>query len=210
MSGEEPVKATAPMPGPAPTPESMRASVLNKWRWSTAARDGALISIRPLQRDDEQREIEFIESLSEQSRHFRMFTPLKYLSRELLSQFMDVDYDRRMALVATVGSGNEEQFIGVVRYGPTDQSDVAELGITVTDAWQRRGVATILIEALERFAVLHGFRNLTGLVLPDNHAMLQLARRLGFAIEYDPAEHLMRISKQLTSDVTVGAQPREP
>jgi hypothetical protein len=113
---------------------------LDEWTWTTAARDGTPITVRPLRRDDEQREIAFISSLSERSRYFRMFTPLRFLSPQLLSQFMDVDYDRRMALVATVGSGDEETFVGVARYVVTDRPDRAELGVTVTDAWHRRGI----------------------------------------------------------------------
>ena len=160
------------MLAPPPTPR------LDEWIWTTATRDGAPVTIRPLRPDDEEREIAFIDSLSERSRYFRMFTPLKFLSPQLLSQFMDVDYDRRMALVATVASGDSETFVGVARYGETDRADRAELGITVTDAWQRRGIATILLHGLMRFARRHGFRELTGVVLPENHAMLELARRL--------------------------------
>lgn len=175
-------------------------SKLDEWIWTTAARDGTRITIRPLCRDDEQREIAFIDSLSERSRYFRMFTPLRFLSPQLLSQFMDVDYDRRMALVATVGADDEETFVGVVRYGATDELDRAELGVTVTDAWQRRGIATILMRALMRFARGHGFRELTGVVLPDNHAMIALARSLGFTVTLDPAAHLMKISRDLEFD----------
>ncbi|HEY0682254.1 MAG TPA: GNAT family N-acetyltransferase [Steroidobacter sp.] len=176
---------------------------LDDWTWTAVARDGAPIKIRPLRRDDEQREIAFIGSLSERSRYFRVFTPLKFLSRELLSQFMDVDYDRRMALVATVGDADKEQFVGVARYGSTDRAERAELGVTVTDAWQRRGIATLLIRALMRFAQMHGYRELTGIVLPENHAMLALARSLGFTIDYDPAEHAMKISHQLGDPVAM-------
>jgi RimJ/RimL family protein N-acetyltransferase len=173
------------------------APKLDEWIWTTAARDGTPVTIRPLRRGDEQREIAFIEWLSERTRYFRMFTPLKFLSPQMLGQFMDVDYDRRMALVATIGSGDDEKFVGVARYAATDRPDRAELGVTVTDDWQRRGVATILIRALMRFAQGHGFRELTGVVLPENHAMLELARSLGFKITLDAVAHVMRISRDL-------------
>lgn len=173
---------------------------LDAWVWNTVTRDGAAITVRPLRKDDEQREIDFIASLSERSRHFRMFAPLRFLTPQLLSQFMDVDYDRRMALVATVGSGCDERFVGVARYAATDRPGSAELGITVTDAWQRRGVATILLRALARFAVGHGFRELTGIVLPENHAMLEFARSLGFAAKYDPVDHVMKLSHDIGSE----------
>lgn len=181
---------------------ALATRALDEWTWLAADRSGGSIKIRPLRRDDQQREIAFIDSLSERSRFFRMFTPLKFLSPELLSQFMDVDYDRRMALVATVGDGEQGTFVGVARYGPTDRPERAELGITGADAWHRRGIATLLVRALMRFAQEHGFQELAGVVLPDNHAMLELARSLGFTIHHDPAEHVMKISRRLDASPT--------
>lgn len=181
---------------PPPTPS------LDEWTWTTATRDGAPITVRPLRREDEQREIAFMASLSERSRFLRLFTPLKFLSPQLLSHFMDVDYDRRMALVATIDDAGKESFVGVARYGATDRAERAELGVTVADTWQRRGIATILVKALMRFAQAHGFRELTGVVLPENHAMLALARSLGFTVEYDAAEHVMRIAYEIVSAPT--------
>lgn len=172
-------------------------SASDEWTWTTTTSDGASIKIRPLRRGDEQREIAFVGSLSERSRYFRLFTPLRFLTPQLLSHFMDVDYDRRMALVATVGDAEKEEFVGVARYGATDRPERAELGVTVADAWQRRGIATLLIRALIRFARSHGFRELIGVVLPENQGMLALARSLGFTTHYDPAEHVMKISRQL-------------
>lgn len=172
-------------------------TTLDEWVWTAKARDGTPITVRPLRKDDEQREIAFVSSLSERTRYFRMFTPLKYLTPQMLHEFMNVDYDRRMALVATVGTGDQEEFVGVARYGSTDQSDQAELGITVTDAWQRRGIAAILVRALMRFAEAHGFRELTGVVLPENYAMIQLARSLGFTTHMDASAHVIRISRKL-------------
>jgi hypothetical protein len=48
-----------------------------------------------------------------------------------------------------------------------------------------------------RFAQAHSFRQLSGVVLPENHAMVALARSLGFRIDYDAAEHVMRIAHEL-------------
>ena len=144
------------------------AAALAEWTSTATTRNAAQVCIRPLRPDDREREIEFINSLSEQSRYFRLFTPLKFLPPHLLDQLMDIDYDRRMALVATVGCGCAEQFVGIARYGETDHPSSAELGITVTDAWQRCGIARLLMAELMRFARWRGFRRLTGIVLPQS------------------------------------------
>jgi acetyltransferase len=50
---------------------------------------------------------------------------------------------------------------------------------------------------LVRYARRRGLRRMTGIVLPENHAMLSLAKSLGFTTKFDPVEHIMKISCEL-------------
>jgi acetyltransferase len=173
-------------------------------RWTTHARTrrGTGLCIRPLRTDDRELEIQFINSLSERSRYLRLFTPLKFLPRHLIDQLMDIDYRQRMAFVATIQQDGAEQFVGVARYGETDQPSVAELGVSVADAWQRDGIASSLIRQLIRYAREQGIHRLTGQVLPENQAMIALARRLSFTVSYEPAQHIFQISRDLDAPET--------
>jgi RimJ/RimL family protein N-acetyltransferase len=168
--------------------------LLADWTSHVSTRVGVEICIRPLRADDREREVEFITSLSERTRYMRMFAPLKFLRPHLLNLLMDIDYRERMAFVATVERDGRERFLGLARYAVTDEPGVVELGITVTDDWQRRGIARLLMAELMRFAAWRGMRKIVGSVLPENHQMLALARRLGFTVSYDPAARLMQIS----------------
>lgn len=170
---------------------------LQCWKTSRTLRDGTRVCIRPLWRDDRGREIVFIESLSEQTRYFRMMAPLRYLSKHLLEQLMNVDYSQSMAFAATIGEGDAERFVGLARYGKTDQPDTVELAITVTDQWQRHGIARELIEHLVRFATAQGYRRMIGWVLYDNHRMLKLARACGFKIRIAPEHGALEIVRNL-------------
>jgi RimJ/RimL family protein N-acetyltransferase len=172
-------------------------SGLERWVNQVRSRRGAALCIRPLRADDREREAAFINGLSERSRYFRLFTPLKFLPRHLIDQLMDIDYRRRMAFVATTLEEGAEQFVGVARYAETDEAGTAELGVSVADAWQRSGIASLLLEQLIAYAREQNIRRLTGLVLPDNEAMIALARRLGFIVSYDAAQHLFRMSRDL-------------
>lgn len=156
------------------------------------------VCIRPLRPDDREREIAFVASLSQRSRYLRLLTPLRTLPPRLLDQFMNVDGDRRMALVATTTSNGSEEFIGVARYCAQPGSTTAELGVAVTDAWQRRGIASLLVKPLLRFAKSHGFVRIEGFVLPENVPMLALARQLGFSVGYSSSERLMHIAYGLS------------
>ena len=173
------------------------ATVHERWTSRVRTRTGAELCIRPLRADDREREVAFIESLSERTRYFRLFTPLRFLPPHLLDQLMDVDYRTRMAFVATrIGEGGEE-FVGLARYGQTDQPTAAEIAVTVTDTWQHSGIGRLLMLELIRFAREIGLRRLVGDVLPENVAMLALARALGFKVRYDAERHLMAITREL-------------
>jgi acetyltransferase len=173
------------------------AELLARWTSQSKARDGSRLCIRPLRPDDREREAEFINSLSERTRFYRMMTPLKFLPPHLLDRLMDIDYDRRMAFVATVEQDGREQFVGIARYGETDRPDTVELGVTVTDRWQRHGIARLLISELVRFARWRGVRRIEGIVLPDNLPMIELAKSLGFHVRHDYKQHVVVISNQL-------------
>jgi len=174
------------------------AEALARCTFASFCRDGAPIFIRPLRRSDRRLEEAFIASLSESTRFFRMLAPLRHLSVELLDRFMDVDGVRQAAIIATTRrQDGSEYMVGIARYALTDQPATAEIGVTVTDAWQRRGVATLLVEALIGLARERGIQRLMGLVLPENWRMLALAKRAGFHVSVSPGEGLMRIEKVL-------------
>lgn len=170
---------------------------LAEWTFRVKARNGAELCVRPLREDDRVREIAFINSLSERTRYLRMMSPLRYLSPHLLDQLMEIDYHARMAFVASVERDGVEEFVGIARYGPTTHDGEVELGVTVTDAWQRQGVARLLIGHLMRFAAWRGFRRMCGFVLPENSRMLALAHSLGFDVRYDDQERQMHICRAL-------------
>jgi RimJ/RimL family protein N-acetyltransferase len=176
---------------------SVLAAPSSEWNVTARAKNHTPVCIRPLRVDDREREIEFINALSEESRYFRLFTPLKFLSRHLVDQLMSVDGERRMAFVATIETDKRERLIGIARYGETENPRTGELGITVADNWHRQGIATQLIQHLCRYARSRGFTRLTGLVLSQNVGMLALAHRIGFTSRH-AEDDLIRIELDLT------------
>jgi RimJ/RimL family protein N-acetyltransferase len=172
-------------------------SALERWVTQARSRRGALVGLRPLRPDDREREIAYLEGLSARSRYFRLFVTRKFLPGHLIDQLMDIDYRRRMVFVATTEQDGVEQFVGVARYGETDEPGVAELAVSVADAWQRSGIASLLMRQLLHYAREQRIRRLIGSVLPDNPAMIALARRFAFTVSYDPAQHLFQISRDL-------------
>lgn len=167
------------------------------WVSEAVMRDGTSYLIRPLCEGDRAHELAFIASLSEDTRFLRMMHPLKVLPVHLLDQLMDVDYDRRMAFVATIDDGDGERFIAVGRYGAVDDSPEAEFGITTADEWQNQGIARTLLTRLFDYARYRGIERIVGVILPENVRMIRLARSLGFKAVHDPEERVVRVTLPL-------------
>jgi RimJ/RimL family protein N-acetyltransferase len=86
-----------------------------------------------------------------------------------------VDYQRRLALVVEAPGGAE--LIAVGRYDALDEKDTVEIAFVVQDAWQNRGLGTILFDEILRAAAARSYRRFRAYVLADNRRMLDLITR---------------------------------
>jgi len=137
-------------------------------------KDGSRVGIRPVLPDDEPRLVTLHGRLSPHTAHQRFFTIMKRLPPDWAYHFANVDYRRRMALVAERDLDWRPELIGVARYEPLDDEDCAEIAIVVQDYWQGRGLGTILLKEILRAGEANGIRRFRAYVLADNHRMLAM------------------------------------
>ena len=143
---------------------------------------GTEYQIRPIRPDDAQRERDFIARLSPQSRYQRFMHSMSEPDPGLIDQFVHVDHDRTMALVAVTMENGAERIIGVARYA-ADDAGQCEFAVVVADDWQCRGVASALVPLLFDHAARRGFRTIYGSVLADNQRMIEFAKWLGLTVD---------------------------
>lgn len=175
-----------------------RRATAPSWPLVQRTPDGSEYRVRPLRTDDAQREREFIQGLSPQSRFQRFLHVIGEPSDELVAQLVDVDGHARMALVALIGEPPGERFIGVARYAADADGRDCEFGVAVSDAWQCRGIGTTLARLLFDHAAREGFRAIYGNVLCDNRRMMELAEWLGLRVEAPvPGKPTVRAVRQL-------------
>lgn len=160
MSGTRAVETAAPYPR-----ELIRSVVL---------KDGASARIRPIRPDDEPRLVELYDRLSRHTAYHRFFTVMRRLPTDWYHFFANVDYVRRLALVAERETVSGYQIIGVGRYEPAEEAGVAEVAFVVEDGWQGRGLGAILLDSVLRAAVARGVQRFQAYVLAENHRMLRL------------------------------------
>ncbi len=156
-------------------------------------RDGAEITLRPIRPEDAEMEQAFVKSLSEDTRYFRFMDALRELPRSLLVRFTQLDYQREMAIIALAGTGDAEQQVAVARYTTNPDGESCEFAVVIADAWQGKGLGTILMRYLMQIAGSRGLKIMEGEVLGTNPNMLHLMASLGFASKTSPEDPAIRL-----------------
>lgn len=134
---------------------------------TAALRDGRRVRIRHVKRADEPRLLAFLESLSEESRRLRFFSPACDLAAAARLA-ASADGTDHIGLVATDGDGSIMGHAAAIRlYGPR-----AEVAVEVDETRRHLGLASLLLRRLAREAERQGIRRLVAEVLPENQDML--------------------------------------
>ena len=110
----------------------------------------------------------------------------KELSAVELRYFTDVDHHDHEALGALDYA--DGRGVGIARYvRDADDTQAAEIAVTIVDDWQGRGLGTELLAQLSDRARSEGIRRFTALVSADNVAVARLLRNISAElIRYGP------------------------
>jgi len=169
-------------------------------------RDGSTVHVRPVRRDEEAAIRAFLTTVSEESIAFRFFGAPNL--DWVVAWSVDVDYADRYALVAETGSPHE--IIAHAAY-IRESDHRAEVAFLVSDAWQGRGISTILLAHLAAVAEAHGISTFTAQVLPMNHRMIEVFRESGFPVEMRsmPDAIELEFPTSLSADAVARFEERE-
>jgi acetyl coenzyme A synthetase (ADP forming)-like protein len=154
----------------------MMGSVSDDWEADVVLADGGSAHLRPVAAADQTKLRELYESLSDESRYRRFFSPASVELAGRIGPRVDVD-DRHFGLIAEIG----DRIVGVADYyGAID--GVAEVAFTVRDEEQGRGLGTLLLDHLAEIASDRGIRFFTAQVLARNAPMRNVFRDAGFEV----------------------------
>ena len=153
------------------------------------AKDGSLVTIRPIKPEDARMEQEFVKALSPEARYMRFMNTIREISPAQLIRLTQIDYDREMAFVATIDVEGREKEIGVGRYATSPDGDSCEFAIVVADDWQGKGLARRLMGILIDTARSSGLKSMHGDFLAENSRMLAFVAGLGFVLSAHPEDH---------------------
>jgi acetyl coenzyme A synthetase (ADP forming)-like protein len=163
-------------------------------------RDGSSVRIRAAKPSDEAATLAFLNGLSDESRTLR-FGDKPVDVAATARRWVGVEECTGCCVLGVQGG----EVIGQASYDRIGD-DRAEVGFTVTDAFQGRGLGTLLLKRLAEAADADGVAVFEAVVQADNHKMLDVLRESGFGITMKSEPGLIRV--QFATSLSAEARTR--
>jgi RimJ/RimL family protein N-acetyltransferase len=144
-------------------------------------RDGRRVEIRALRHSDRDDLLAAVARTSTQSLYRRFFGVKRGFTEKEIAFFVDVDFDKHVALVAVVDQGGRQMIVGGGRY-VVARPLTAEVAFAVVDEFQGQGLGSALMRHLITIARDAGLKEFIAEVLPDNAAMLKVFEKSGLSL----------------------------
>jgi acetyltransferase len=156
-----------------------------EWIEQIVLQDGTSVTIRPIRPEDAPKLQSAFKRLSTQSVYYRFLQVFSQLTDQQARDFSNLDYHQRMALVAETHEAGESSLIGVARYAmlPGDEPGLAESAVVVIDEYQKRGLGSLLLRRLVRYARSHDVQTFLATVHVSNAQIMRFVKRSGFPAE---------------------------
>jgi CRP-like cAMP-binding protein len=143
---------------------------------------GLHVGLRPLVAEDRGIYTAAVQALSPESLRRRFFSP-GVPSEALLDYLVDVDYVNHFAWLVLGPARNQDPrppgAVAAGRYVRSPGSAVAEVAFGVADAYQGKGIGTLLLGAVACAADCAGVETLSATTLEDNAPMRQVFAKAG-------------------------------
>jgi GNAT superfamily N-acetyltransferase len=179
-------------------------------RFRTALRDGTRLTLRRIEPDDKQRLRDGLRHYSPATLYRRFFAPVTELSPEQLKFLTEVDQVDHVAWIVFDDDHPELPGIGVARWVRlSDDPTVAETALIVQDAYQGRGLGTVLFALLNETARAGGVATLRSLVLGENNRFIATLVAYGATLKHE-SHGLMRVDLPVYSDLAGTGTHRVP
>ena len=159
-------------------------------------RDARSVEIRALRPEDRADFLSAADRIGPQSLQRRFFSAKRGFSEGEKAFFLNVDFDKHVAIVASMEEAGRKVIVGGGRYVVV-QPGQAEIAFVVIDAYQGQGIGSMLLRHLAAMARAAGVKELIAEVLPENAPMLNVFGGSGLAMATRRDSGLVHITLRL-------------
>jgi len=144
-------------------------------------RIGQRYSLRPIRPEDEGALVEMLRHSTSDDVRLRFFAAIRRFDHAFAARLTQIDYDREMAFIAM--PPDKQEIVGIVRLSADPDKEKAEFAIMVRSDMKGTGLGYRLMQQMIDYARESGFQQVFADVLRENHAMREMAKEFGFAVQ---------------------------
>ncbi|MFO7964506.1 MAG: GNAT family N-acetyltransferase [Desulfobacterales bacterium] len=177
---------------------------LENYKTSFTLRNGKTVEFRPLLPSDEFSYRNFFYSLQDKTIYFRFFYKMKSFSHEVVQKhWASIDYRKNMSIIGLVQRGGHKEIIAIGSYADSED-EWAEIAFVVREDYQNMGIASYLIDQLEKIAKENNYKGFKASVLKENQAMVHVFKR-----KYPNAKIISASGTEVEFEMAFKDHPRE-
>ena len=143
---------------------------------------GQDITIRPAKAVDERRIQEHFYSLDKEDIISRFFHEKDRFVTDEMESVSQVDYIKKLTLIATVGEYGFSNVVGIGEYELDEATNIAEVAFSVSKSFQGMGLGKQLIKKLAEVARENGIAGLMAYTSPKNESMIRIFKALPYKV----------------------------
>jgi GNAT superfamily N-acetyltransferase len=167
---------------------AIRLNDLKQYSDVLLTRSGKPLTVRFVEPRDAEALQHYFRALSVRSRYNRFFGAMSELPPDQLDHFTHPGEDDRFSVIAMMNVEGIDSIVGEARYAFNPDSGSFEFGLSVDDRHQGRGIGSALLSNLECRAAAFGAEHIFGDTLRSNDAMIEAARKSGYAFVRTPGD----------------------
>jgi RimJ/RimL family protein N-acetyltransferase len=158
--------------------------------------NGRSLEIRAFKPDDREEFLSAVARTSVLSLYRRFFAVKQEFSEREKAFFLNVDFDKHVALVALMEEAGRKAIVGGGRYVVV-KPGTAELAFVVIDQYQGQGIGAVLLRHVAAIARACGLETLVAEVLWENLPMLKVFKKSGLPMATSLGSEVVHVTFQL-------------
>ena len=149
-------------------------------------KDGRAYVMRPIRPSDAPSLIRGYDAMTEESKWFRLLHRVPHLTESMALAFCSPNPESDLCVVVEGAGEFSGEILGGARIAGSFGAESAEFSVSLRPEAQGLGLAKKALQTALSAAREMSYNTVWGSISVRNHAMLALARRLGFSLRRDP------------------------
>ena len=155
-------------------PPAVDLMFIEEYKSQVNLKNSQTMSVRPLLPSDEIAYRNFYYSLKEETVFFRFFHPIKIFSRQMAQEhWANLDYRKNVSLIGQIRVKGHTEIMAIGTYAEVNDEN-AEVSFVVREDFQGQGVATYLLQEMEKIAKKNNYKRFEAFMLGQNDKMIHV------------------------------------